>query len=714
MNKIVLLSMLFFSCIFTIKAQTTYTWSGANNGSWAVSTNWSPTRTSPAADDILQFNDATTKTIIGVANQTIGQLLVSNNTNVTLQASSTAALTIQGGTGTDLSVSSGSQLNISGANAISISLSLGTTGSVSGSMTFSGGAHKLTAADASGITFQSGSIFTAGSGFSSNAFGTANLNSIVFSNGSQYICLAGSDPFGATQPGSVVVFQTGSLYKHSISSAPSFLGRTYANFELDAPSSTVTATAGATGKVSINNLTVTNGTLNFNVTATPGHSVKGNIYVNSGATLNFSPATSGTVNLNGSGQQTIGGTGTISFTASSTINIDNLAGVALTNNLNMAGNLILINGTFTVGPHTLTISRPIGGIPTKLSADNTSSITIAGTVPEVNIPSSVSQLNNLVVNNSNGTTLQGSLAVAGTLTLTNGLLNVGENTLSLSHLISGTPSNLNADYSSSIIITGSGSGINLPANVSQLTDLTIDNANGTTLQGPLNLNGTLTLENGNIRLGSNNLTVATFDGTYPGSSSSYIVTDGTGGLTIDNVGSENTCFPVGFTDTYTPVVLNNSGDADNFTISVKNTFDHPPFAGQIVNKQWTIKEDGTGANATASFQWNTQDESGTFVRIAPYIGWWNGMVWTDKTAVYNNLGGGKYTATAGEFTAFTLFGVGNDGSLPVELSSFTTRINGRNVQLNWETKTEKNSDKFVIERMSAGTGWMEAGSVKAT
>ena len=50
--------------------------------------------------------------------------------------------------------------------------------------------------------------------------------------------------------------------------------------------------------------------------------------------------------------------------------------------------------------------------------------------------------------------------------------------------------------------------------------------------------------------------------------------------------------------------------------------------------------------------------------------------------------------------------------LPVELSSFTSNVNGRNVTLNWSTKTEKNSDRFSIERISNGA-WESIGSVKA-
>jgi len=39
-----------------------------------------------------------------------------------------------------------------------------------GALTFSGGAHRLNVNDASGVTFNSGSVFTQGTGFAGNAF----------------------------------------------------------------------------------------------------------------------------------------------------------------------------------------------------------------------------------------------------------------------------------------------------------------------------------------------------------------------------------------------------------------------------------------------------------------------------------------------------------------------------------------------------------------
>jgi pimeloyl-ACP methyl ester carboxylesterase len=57
---------------------------------------------------------------------------------------------------------------------------------------------------------------------------------------------------------------------------------------------------------------------------------------------------------------------------------------------------------------------------------------------------------------------------------------------------------------------------------------------------------------------------------------------------------------------------------------------------------------------------------------------------------------------------------GADDVLPVELSSFTLNITGRNVQLKWGTMTEKNSDKFEIEQsFTSMNNWIKTGSVKA-
>jgi hypothetical protein len=102
------------------------------------------------------------------------------------------------------------------------------------------------------------------------------------------------------------------------------------------------------------------------MTATPGHSIKGNIYVAPGATLTFSPASpGGTVNLNGSALQTISGGGTITAGTLSTLNINNAAGVNLGSDMSINGTLSLTNGLFSLGNSNLLLGATavIGGTP---------------------------------------------------------------------------------------------------------------------------------------------------------------------------------------------------------------------------------------------------------------------------------------------------------------------------------------------------------------
>ncbi len=354
------------SATTTLSPSTTYTWIGIDGAPWNVATNWSPTRTTPAINDILLFNGGGTKTVTAVPAETIGKIGISGNTTINLQSVAAAMITIMGVTGADLDIPAGSALNLNAANAITITLATTATASISGSMTFSSTvatAHRLTGVDANAITFNTGGTFTAGTFFSGNAFGNVTAGSVIFANGSTYNHLAGSNPFVSNPPASICVFQTGSLYKLIGNATPSFSGKTYANFEMDATGFTVTTTGGSA--VTMDNLTVTNGTLNFNMTGTPGHTIKGNIAVATGGTLNFAPASAGTVILGGIAAQSISAIGTLSSTANSTLDISNATGVNLNTSIALNGNLKLTNGLLTLGSGNLLLgpSSAISGTP---------------------------------------------------------------------------------------------------------------------------------------------------------------------------------------------------------------------------------------------------------------------------------------------------------------------------------------------------------------
>ncbi len=331
---------------------TVYTWIQTGTASWTTASNWTPQRTTPATTDILQFNAGGVVTVTNVPTEQIGQLLLSNNSTVNLQAGAANTLTIGGDTGSDLDVPAGSSLNINGTNALTIFLGAGATGSISGSLSCSAAASKLNANDANAMTFNAGSTFTQASGCTGNVFtsaGTANV--IVFASGSTFISQAGSNPFGLSQPNSKVVFQSGSLFSHQQTNTPSFSGRTYANFELNAAGASISTTGG--NPLSIDDLMVTDGTLHLGMTGV--FNLRGNISVAAGKTLNFAPASTAAVTLTGSTAQTIGGTGTLVFSTTQNVVISNTNGITLQKDITLTALLTFISGDLSTGANVLTL-----------------------------------------------------------------------------------------------------------------------------------------------------------------------------------------------------------------------------------------------------------------------------------------------------------------------------------------------------------------------
>jgi len=342
----------------TVSPAIIYNWIGADGAAWNVSTNWNPVRPGPSQFDVLIFSGGGTKTVTAVPAETIGKIILSGNTTINLQSTAAAVVTLTGLTGPDLDVPAGCALNMNAPNAITLALGAMCTASISGSITFSSTVntpHRLTGADAGSIVFHSGGSFTGGPFFQGNAFGGVTAGSVLFEAGSVYIHFAGSNPFVNNPPNSIAVFQTGSLYKLTGTAVPSFSGKIYANFEMDAPGVTTTTTG--SNPVAMDNLTITNGTLNFNMTGTPGHTIKGNISVAAGAILNFNPSSAGTVLFGGTAVQEISGTGTISNGANSTLDLSNAAGLSLGTTVAIGGQLNLTNGLVYLGAANLVLTE---------------------------------------------------------------------------------------------------------------------------------------------------------------------------------------------------------------------------------------------------------------------------------------------------------------------------------------------------------------------
>jgi Secretion system C-terminal sorting domain len=142
----------------------------------------------------------------------------------------------------------------------------------------------------------------------------------------------------------------------------------------------------------------------------------------------------------------------------------------------------------------------------------------------------------------------------------------------------------------------------------------------------------------------------------------------------------------------------------------------PSFAtAGYIKGGWNVSAGGSGSGVVIP---STPFKIATFTinNTVPFTGypcvtWYFGGAPGLKTVVNATNGSTVYDVTSlGTYSYVVPMG---DCLWPVELSSFVTNVQGRNIILNWETKTEKNSDKFIVERKTINSDWESIGSVKA-
>lgn len=331
--------------------------------------------------------------------------------------------------------------------------------------TLSDGGNQITGDAAATMTMASGTDLVIGTAGSATTFPTLFIRANTTLNAA-----------------STVTYNAGAA--QSISAIP-----VYGNLVL---ASTLVVTKTASSTLDING-SLTIGANNTLSAGTSTHTLAGN-FTNNG-TLN---ASTGTIVLDGSSNQSVGGSGTTTF---NNLQLNNSSGATLNSSLTIGGTLTLTSGALSVGANTLTLNGPSVSVSSgSLATTASSNLVFGGTSSSIFIPSTASVLNNLTVNNSNGVSLLGSMTVNGTLTLTNGTFSVRANTLTLNGpAIAGTPTNLTTAISSSLVFGGSSAGISLPSSVTNLSNLTINNAQGVTLNGNLTMGGTLTLTSGTLQ-----------------------------------------------------------------------------------------------------------------------------------------------------------------------------------------------------------------------
>jgi CSLREA domain-containing protein len=443
-----------------------YTWIGGVGQQWGNAANWSPSRTNALTSDVLIFDGAVTPAPVveDVPNETDSAIRLQNSVNsangvdVTLHANllGSATLTLAGATGNDLDVPAGSRLTLAtptGSRPLVIRLTASTVGGtvhqghVAGQIIMKDDKHQLIGDNLGEIVFNGANALTIDSSYpiTEHPFGNGQNGSIVFQSPAVAVFSGGLDPFGGVGH-SVVTFESGTT-AHFFS-APAFFGNggTYGHLILDGNNQSYFL-AGSSETTVLNNFTLGVGNT-FVLSSDAGgdmnlfgnfrdETIVSNGFQANGRTIKFQGAT-----------QTIFNAGILGTFSDVSIAQTTGGKVQLLSPTRITGQLTLTaaDSLLDLNQKSLELDGTITG-PGNLKGDSIASMVVgfgnAGDLGTVNFASDGRTLSSLQLNrSSNGSmTLGTDLALTGNLTLTDGRLNTGANTLSLSPASSALHSN---------------------------------------------------------------------------------------------------------------------------------------------------------------------------------------------------------------------------------------------------------------------------------
>ncbi len=429
---------------------------------------------------------------------------------------------------------------------------------------------------------------------------------------------------------------------------------------------------------------------NYNGTTYTGKQVvlRGN-FTNTG-TVDFSilASTGATAVFSGTSKQTISGTG--NFGTFRSIAIDNAAGVDLKAPMNISGILYLTNGVFGNDANVLTIDNKIIG-----------SSASSATTAEVR-RTQVSSLANPIP----------AAVTAGAL-------------LNISYLN-------NANYAGAKIIEGN----EIPAGRS-INALTINNSTGVEINNDLLL--------GSSSSGTGLVLTAGIVTVAPGkalrfTNGAYLGTAGTATSFVDGavsltVGASNTrTWPIGAAGKNRKVVITGlarTGGTGTFEMRfyIEAGGSGTPGAGLTslsTARRWvnaiTPGTANFGSYTSISFDYfGDAANDGTNISAIASSNAVNGTYLANNgtatiSAATNNAGASKLTSATGTYTAiepyFALAATSGAVVLPVDLHSFKVTKELNSAAVSWVTGSEKNNDRFELQRAADGVNYAVIGSVK--
>lgn len=242
-------------------------------------------------------------------------------------------------------------------------------------------------------------------------------------------------------------------------------------------------------------------------------------------------------------------------------------------------------------------------------------------------------------------------------------------------------------------------------------DVVINKSSGNAvLTGNVQAND-LTLTLGKVVLGTNNLVVG--GSVTGGTSSNYIVTDGTGVLTINNVTGAKT-FPIGNAK-YNPLTINNA-DGYNWSTKIADGLTADPGfnTDKAVLLTWNITPsvNPTATGTTVTFQYDEAatptGQTGILYDNSETVQAWHkpnagsGWVLTGSAVLPGGVAGAT-TVTVPGLQFFSPYALSNSSSpLPAKFSNVKAYQQGSNIRIDWTNLTETNVLNYVVERSSDG------------
>ncbi|BDS15582.1 T9SS type A sorting domain-containing protein [Aureispira anguillae] len=244
-------------------------------------------------------------------------------------------------------------------------------------------------------------------------------------------------------------------------------------------------------------------------------------------------------------------------------------------------------------------------------------------------------------------------------------------------------------------------------NAITIDNLQVNNGNRLILNDDVTVSTQVDLvNNGQVELGVNNLTISSGATITNYDASHFIITNSTGVLEQE-VGASNVIFPVG-NSTYNPATISNTGTVDNYSLRVEdqvwdNGTSGTPETHDIVNRSWHLSEAVQGGSlATLTLQWHPSEELIGFDRSVCGVAHWKGGAWLHPSSFTPATTVGPYfSQTLSGINDFSPFAVEDiNESLPIELLLFKAKREDKHrVKLNWATASETNNKGFEIERM---------------